>query len=80
MPLVRHGHGGRGAAGRECRLSAATRDEVVAAGATYLAPAKAATVILGDASLIESSLGTLSTVERLTSAPSPDASVETSGA
>ena len=62
------------------RLSAASRDEVVAAGATYLAPAKAATVILGDASLIESSLGTLSTVERLTSAPSPDASVETSGA
>jgi zinc protease len=62
------------------RLSAATRDEVVAAGATYLAPAKAATVILGDASLIESSLGTLSTVERQPSAPSPDASVETSGA
>ncbi len=62
------------------RLSAATRDEVVAAGATYLAPAKAATVILGDASLIESSLGTLSTVERLTAAPSPDASVESSGA
>ena len=34
------------------------------AGATYLAPAKAATVVLGDASLVESSLATLSAVER----------------
>jgi predicted Zn-dependent peptidase len=46
------------------RLAAATRDQVANAGATYLAPAKAATVILGDASLVESSLATLSTVER----------------
>jgi len=62
------------------RLTAATRDEVAAAGATYLAPAKAATVILGDASLVESSLAALSTVEMLAPAPPPDASVETSGA
>jgi zinc protease len=62
------------------RLSAATRDEVAAAGATYLAPAKAATVILGDASKVESSLGALSTVERVTPIPPRDASVETSGA
>jgi predicted Zn-dependent peptidase len=45
------------------RLAAATRDEVAAAAANYLAPAKAATVILGDASIVESSLSTLSTVQ-----------------
>jgi predicted Zn-dependent peptidase len=61
------------------RLSAATRDDVAAAGAKYLAPAKAATVILGDASLVESSLATLSTVEH-TAAPAPDSTAENSGA
>jgi len=51
------------------RLAVATRDEVASAAATYLAPAKAATVILGDASLIETSLATLSAVER---SPTPE--------
>jgi zinc protease len=46
------------------RLAAATRDDVAAAGATYLAPARAAVVVLGDAGLVESSLTTLSAVER----------------
>jgi hypothetical protein len=41
-----------------------TREDVSAAAASYLAPARAATVILGDADLSESSLATLSTVER----------------
>jgi zinc protease len=61
------------------RLSAATRDDVAAAGAKYLAPAKAATVILGDASLVESSLATLSTVEQ-TAVPATDSTAENSGA
>ncbi len=61
------------------RLSAATRDDVAAAGAKYLAPAKAATVILGDASLVESSLATLSTVEQA-AVPAPDSTAENSGA
>jgi len=46
------------------RLASATRDDVAAAGAEYLAPAKAVTVVLGDASQVEASLATLSTVER----------------
>jgi predicted Zn-dependent peptidase len=46
------------------RLGAASREQVAAAAATYLAPARAATVILGDADLVQSSLATLSTVER----------------
>jgi len=46
------------------RLAAATREDVSAAAASYLAPARAATVILGDADLVQSSLATLSTVER----------------
>jgi predicted Zn-dependent peptidase len=46
------------------RLSAATREQVAAAGAAYLAPARAATVVLGDADLVERSLGTLAAVER----------------
>lgn len=46
------------------RLAAASRDDVAAAAATYLAPTKAATVVLGDASLIEQSLMALSSVER----------------
>jgi predicted Zn-dependent peptidase len=48
------------------RLAAATRDEVAAAAATYLAPAKAVTVILGDADRIAAPLATLSTVDRMT--------------
>jgi len=46
------------------RLASVTRDDVAAAGAGYLAPSKAVTVVLGDASIIEASLATLSTVER----------------
>jgi predicted Zn-dependent peptidase len=46
------------------RLAAATREEVAAAGAAYLAPTGAVTVILGDAQRVASSLGTLSTVEQ----------------
>jgi predicted Zn-dependent peptidase len=44
------------------RLASATREQVAAAGAAYLAPAKAATVILGDAGVVESSLATLGPV------------------
>lgn len=47
------------------RLAAVSRDEVAEAAATYLAPARAATVVLGDAGRIESSLATLSSVERV---------------
>jgi predicted Zn-dependent peptidase len=46
------------------RLASATREQVAAAGASYLAPSRAATVVLGDADLVEASLATLSTVER----------------
>jgi zinc protease len=46
------------------RLASATREQVAAAGASYLAPARAATVVLGDAELVEASLATLSAVER----------------
>jgi zinc protease len=46
------------------RLASATLDEVAAAGAAYLAPAKAATVVLGDADRIEASLRALTAVER----------------
>jgi len=53
------------------RLASATVDEVAAAGATYLAPAKAVTVILGDADVIESSLATLGPVAPVASDP-PD--------
>lgn len=52
------------------RLATATREEVAAAAATYLAPAKAATVVLGDASLIADSLATLGPVDQ-SAAPSP---------
>jgi zinc protease len=41
------------------RLASATLDEVAAAAAAYLAPSKAVTVVLGDASLVESTLGRL---------------------
>jgi predicted Zn-dependent peptidase len=47
------------------RLASATRDDVAAAGATYLAPARAVTVILGDAAAVAGSLNTLSTVEQV---------------
>jgi predicted Zn-dependent peptidase len=46
------------------RLTAATREQVAAAATNYLAPARAATVVLGDADLVEASLATLSPVER----------------
>ncbi|HEX6872449.1 MAG TPA: pitrilysin family protein [Micromonosporaceae bacterium] len=48
------------------RLAAATRDEVAAAAAKYLAPANAVTVILGDADQVEPSLTTLGPVGRAT--------------
>jgi len=46
------------------RLATASREDVAAAAATYLAPGRAATVILGDAALVEGALTGLSTVER----------------
>jgi zinc protease len=45
-------------------LARSTRDDVAAAAAKYLAPAKAATVILGDAEKVEPSLELLGPVER----------------
>lgn len=45
-------------------LARSTRDDVAAAAAKYLAPAKAATVILGDAEQVEPSLELLGSVER----------------
>jgi predicted Zn-dependent peptidase len=41
------------------RLARATRDDVAAAAARYLAPAKAVSVVLGDADRIESPLAAL---------------------
>ena len=52
------------------RLASATRDDVAAAGATYLAPARAATVILGDAATVAGPLATLSTVDQIATSPS----------
>ena len=49
------------------RLGSASRDEVARVAAEYLAPAKAATVLLGDADVVAGSLATLDAVE-LTSA------------
>lgn len=46
------------------RLAAATREDVAAAAAAYLAPSKAATVVLGDAERVAGPLATLSTVEQ----------------
>ncbi|MFC0528001.1 M16 family metallopeptidase [Phytohabitans kaempferiae] len=46
------------------KLAGATLDDVAAAGATYLAPARAATVVLGDAERIEAPLRALTAVER----------------
>jgi zinc protease len=45
-------------------LSAATVDDVAAAAARYLAPAKAVTVVLGDAAEVESRLAVLTQVAR----------------
>jgi predicted Zn-dependent peptidase len=49
------------------RLESASRDDVARVAAEYLAPAKAATVLLGDAGVVAGSLATLDAVE-LTSA------------
>jgi predicted Zn-dependent peptidase len=46
------------------KLAKATRDEVAAAAATYLAPARAITVVLGDAAKVEAPLATFGPVER----------------
>ncbi|MEV1285715.1 pitrilysin family protein [Micromonospora sp. NPDC049679] len=46
------------------RLAAVTRDEVAAAAATYLAPSRAVTVVLGDAGRIEAPLAALAPVAR----------------
>jgi predicted Zn-dependent peptidase len=45
------------------RLARATRDEVAAAAATYLAPARAVSVVLGDAARIAGPLAALTAVE-----------------
>jgi len=45
------------------RLAAATADDVARVAGLYLAPAKAVTVILGDAAVVEPGLARLSTVE-----------------
>jgi predicted Zn-dependent peptidase len=45
-------------------LATATVDQVVEAAARYLAPAKAVTVVLGDATKVERSLGSLTRVTR----------------
>lgn len=47
-------------------LAAVTREEVFAAGAKYLAPSRAVTVVLGDADKIESQLSVLTALERST--------------
>ena len=44
------------------RLAAVTRDDINTAAARYLAPARAVTVILGDASIVEGPLSTLAPV------------------
>jgi predicted Zn-dependent peptidase len=46
------------------QLAAVTRDDVAAAAATYLAPARAVPVVLGDAARTEGPLSALATVER----------------
>jgi len=57
------------------RLASATREDVAAAAATYLAPARAVTVVLGDADRVAASLSALSTVELL--APPATGTLET---
>jgi zinc protease len=49
------------------RLAAATVDDVARVAAEYLAPARAATVVLGDAEVVEKSLGALMPVTRVSS-------------
>jgi predicted Zn-dependent peptidase len=51
-------------AGYAARLAALTRDDVAAAAARYLAPARAVTVVLGDAATVEGPLSALAPVER----------------
>jgi predicted Zn-dependent peptidase len=46
------------------RLAAATRDDVAAVAARYLAPSAAVTVVLGDADKVQAPLAALTTVER----------------
>ncbi|MDR7280875.1 M16 family metallopeptidase [Catenuloplanes atrovinosus] len=46
------------------RLAAVTMDEVAAAAATYLAPARAVTVVLGDAERIAAPLAALTPIEK----------------
>jgi zinc protease len=46
------------------QLTRATRDDVAAAAATYLAPSRAVTVVLGDADRIERAVAALAPVER----------------
>ncbi|MBO0869403.1 MAG: insulinase family protein [Micromonosporaceae bacterium] len=46
------------------RLAATTLDQVAAAAATYLAPARGVTVVLGDADRVEASVSGLSGIER----------------
>jgi predicted Zn-dependent peptidase len=50
------------------RLAKATRDDVAAAAAQYLAPAKAAIVVLGDAERVEGPLAALTPLTRVESA------------
>ena len=47
------------------QLAKVTRDDVAAAAAKYLAPARAVTVVLGDASRIEDAVAALAPVERM---------------
>jgi zinc protease len=59
------------------RLASVTREQVAAVAADYLAPAKAATVILGDAALIERSLATLAPVDATVALVDATATVDT---
>jgi predicted Zn-dependent peptidase len=54
-------------AGHAARLAGATCDDVVAAAARYLAPARAVTVVLGDADKVERSLAALTPLTRVAS-------------
>jgi zinc protease len=49
------------------RLAKASVDDVAAAAAKYLAPARAATVVLGDADKVESALAVLTPLTRVPS-------------
>ena len=51
--------------GYSAALAAVTAEDVHAAAAKYMAPSAAVTVILGDAAIVEASLGTLGPVERV---------------